>query len=1081
MRISIKNTFIVGLLVGALGLVYSSHVQAAPTLMNFQGRLRTSDGNNVADGLYNIKFAIYSATSGGTALWSETRQTTTRVQVTGGLFSTQLGMATALPASVFNTDTLYFETTMATPATATCSTLNCASWETPMTPRHRLASSAYAMNSETLDGKDSTEFASASGSNSYIQNTTSPQSASFNVTGKGTIGGAANQVQLTIKAGVAQYVTTPHLILQNGSSEEDARLVASGSSVAFGWESLSNSTGTHNTAIGQATLRLNTTGTYNTALGSEALRLNTTGNDNTAIGEAALWVNTTGSRNMSLGTDSLSSNTTGSDNVAIGFNALNNTNASGNVGIGTLSLSRNISGNNNLAIGYSSGGSDAYGEFKTGTNLQNATAIGAYAQVQSSNSLVLGSVDLETKVGIGTTKPSGIFSVNPIADQTGTASQSGNTITGVGTNWTSSHNDMQFIFADGTDAIITNVVDATHLEVDISRTVANQYYRIHRPAFNVADNGTVMIGTFFDQNNAQLSVQGSVWVGQSVQAKGFESSGYRTTSTGPDGTGPWTKLATCSLEVIYSDCRTTADVITIADSGSIDRTSVDIRVKQQEALGQAPVVMIRLNDTIGLNPSQFKTITAVNTTSETRVELWGRVMYPWQVWSVGPKLNSGTRPFTWHSEQPLVASLPAGTQTSATHADETVGNLMVRPATNNPYTLNVKNIWGDTVFNVDTENDSVTVGAGTLATTNNSKSLGVNFVGGAANVEGAGVRVDYTPGTTTDGKWSGIRVVANTTGAVSGVESYGIKLEGPGTPGAGTEVGLKIAGGFDIGVDIASGSLQMAAVPSEPTAPATGNMKIYAKDIAGRMMLKSVGPSGLDVPYQPALFANNVAMLLPSTTTGVTTFGMPNTAVGTISTPAITAGSLISSMRRMTVTSAATAPSASDLRSQAPLVWRGNAAGLGGFFYASRFSVGSTTANQQLFSGLSSNTGAFATSGAPSSFTNTIGVGWDSADTTLQIMSNDASGSGTKVNLGSNFPSNSASAYYELILFAAANGSSVGYRVQRLDTGQTASGTISTDLPASNLMLTHHQYMNNGGTAATVVLNVNRVYIESDF
>ena len=96
-------------------------------------------------------------------------------------------------------------------------------------------------------------------------------------------------------------------------------------------------------------------------------------------------------------------------------------------------------------------------------------------------------------------------------------------------------------------------------------------------------------------------------------------------------------------------------------------------------------------------------------------------------------------------------------------------------------------------------------------------------------------------------------------------------------------------------------------------------------------------------------------------------------------------------------------------------------------------------------------------------------------------MSNDASGSGTKVNLGSNFPSNSASAYYELILFAAANGSSVGYRVQRLDTGQTASGTISTDLPASNLMLTHHQYMNNGGTAATVVLNVNRVYIESDF
>lgn len=377
------------------------------------------------------------------------------------------------------------------------------------------------------------------------------------------------------------------------------------------------------------------------------------------------------------------------------------------------------------------------------------------------------------------------------------------------------------------------------------------------------------------------------------------------------------------------------------------------------------------------------------------------------------------------------------------------------------------------LFTVDNTGQGVTA--------DNVNGIDIKYVGGSGGIEGAGMRVDFVPGTTALSEWSGLRIVADATGPASGVSAYGIKIEGPTTPGVGTEIGLKVAGGFDIGVDIASGSLQMAAVTNEPTSPTTGSMKIYAKDIAGRMLLKTVGPSGLDTPYQPALFSNNVAMLLPNTTTSVSVWGMPNAAVGTISTPAITTTNLLNSMRRSTVTSAATANSAAELRSAAPLVWRGNAPGLGGFFYASRFSTSSTTANQRLFSGLTATTGATATTVAPSAILNMIGVGWDSADANLQIMSNDATGLATKVDLGANFPANNTSAVYELILFAAANGNSVGYRVQRLDTNQFTSGTITTDLPVSTSLLTHHQYMNNGGTGAAVVLNVNRVYIESDY
>ncbi|MEO5690606.1 MAG: hypothetical protein ABIQ64_00265, partial [Candidatus Saccharimonadales bacterium] len=68
-----------------------SSVSAAPTTMNFQGRLADASGVTRPDGLYNMQFRLYTVSSGGTATWTETRETTNRVQVTNGLFAVQLG------------------------------------------------------------------------------------------------------------------------------------------------------------------------------------------------------------------------------------------------------------------------------------------------------------------------------------------------------------------------------------------------------------------------------------------------------------------------------------------------------------------------------------------------------------------------------------------------------------------------------------------------------------------------------------------------------------------------------------------------------------------------------------------------------------------------------------------------------------------------------------------------------------------------------------------------------------------------------------------------------------------------------
>lgn len=209
------------------------------------------------------------------------------------------------------------------------------------------------------------------------------------------------------------------------------------------------------------------------------------------------------------------------------------------------------------------------------------------------------------------------------------------------------------------------------------------------------------------------------------------------------------------------------------------------------------------------------------------------------------------------------------------------------------------------------------------------------------------------------------------------------------------------------------------------------------------------------------------------------------TVVGGVTHPAPVPGvNHRSGTRRALVTSATTANSASEIRIPASICYRGeDFAGVtqGGFFFASRFAISSTVANQRCAVGLFNTTAAISTSQSPSAMVNGIFAGWDTTDTNLQIMHNDGSGVCTKIDLGASFPANDPAAHYELVLFCAPNGDAVGYRVVRLDTGAVTTGTITTNLPTKNTMLTYHAYANNGGTAAAVVLEFMRMYLETDY
>ncbi len=414
---------------------------------------------------------------------------------------------------------------------------------------------------------------------------------------------------------------------------------------------------------------------------------------------------------------------------------------------------------------------------------------------------------------------------------------------------------------------------------------------------------------------------------------------------------------------------------------------------------------------------------------------------------------------------------------SLTGATAVSNNLTINTSTGNQLSISS----GTNVPTVDQVVVDNTASTG--VTTAGINGVNVKYKGGAAAVEAAGMRIDFTPGTTSGGTWSGMRIVANTTGAVAGVSEYGIKLEGPTAAGAGTEEAVYVGTGWDIGVDIQSGGMQLAA-QAEPAVPAAGNLRIYAKDIAGRVLPKWVGPSGVDTPFQANLGFNRVSFSEPTGTancsTGATGFGSTSTGAGTCTVPALTTTNLLTSVRRLNYSSGVVAGTVSYQRQSQLQVWRGNVAGRGGFFYTTRFGTDTLAVGNRAFIGLADTIANPTNIDPTTSITyGKIGMAINASTGNWNIISNVIGTAPTVTNLGASFPVNTTD-LYELILFSAPNGSSIGWRVTDISTGAQTSGSIAANMPANTTFLNPIFWITNNVTGGAAIIDFSGWYLESD-
>lgn len=425
--------------------------RAQPTEFTYQGRFTDSSVAQPTNGVYQMQFALFDAAGGGNQIGATI--TNQAVQVVNGIFTVNLnfgadsfsGASRFLQISVFSTATnAYVALNPRQPVTSApyaVKSLNAATAET-------------ALNSTRLGGINADQYVltddprlDQSPGGNYIQNTTSTQTADFNISGNGTTGG-------TLSANVVNSATQYNL----GGSR--VLSIAGTDNVFAGANSgAANTTGGMNSFFGKNAGEANTSGSGNSFFGKHAGRFNTTGLNNSFYGINAGEANTTGGFNSFFGKSAGNQNSDGSGNSFFGNSAGEaNTTAHDNSFFGNAAGQSNQTGFENSFFGSNAGTAtlSSYNSFfGAGTGSSNTTGfrnaffgrIAGYGNITGNGNSIFGD-----GAGYFTTHGSNNVFVGKDA---GAVNEIGNNNTIIGANSNVGAHNLSFATAVGAGAVVS--------------------------------------------------------------------------------------------------------------------------------------------------------------------------------------------------------------------------------------------------------------------------------------------------------------------------------------------------------------------------------------------------------------------------------------------------------------------------------------------------------------------------------------------------------------------------------------------------------------------------------------------------
>lgn len=270
----------------------------------------------------------------------------------------------------------------------------------------------------------------------------------------------------------------------------------------------------------------------------------------------------------------------------------------------------------------------------------------------------------------------------------------------------------------------------------------------------------------------------------------------------------------------------------------------------------------------------------------------------------------------------------------------------------------------------------------------------------------------------------------------------------------------------------------LTGVSTEPSATSSGILRVYSKDISGKMFLKTVGPSGIDMVLQHALWQNNICMWSLTTATAGVWLGTAGAGAGTYTTQLPTTTNIYTSMKRGRWANVVTTTNqVLGQRNTEAMFFRGSVAGQGGFFFYARAGFDVWTNGSRFFAGM--HTGTTVISADPSALNNTVGFCVDAADNgAISFLTRGTAA--TKASTGLTITSNNG---YDLFIFCAPNSSQYTWRIVDLNTGTEASGTATANLPTNTTLQTAGVLASNGALTpvTSTQLGINRIYVETDY
>lgn len=281
-----------------------------------------------------------------------------------------------------------------------------------------------------------------------------------------------------------------------------------------------------------------------------------------------------------------------------------------------------------------------------------------------------------------------------------------------------------------------------------------------------------------------------------------------------------------------------------------------------------------------------------------------------------------------------------------------------------------------------------------------------------------------------------------------------------------------------------------------PAAPPAGEVRLFAKSQTGqRNALSILYPNGrearldedesefLQLAYRPA--ANSNALLGDGS--------LPQTITGTATASTVQVTNFFQMFPRIEARVAtASATAVAGFRGGNAIVRVGKDANApGGFNFRCAWgpSAYNLPTTHRACCGLL-NTTAVPTDVEPSTQLNGVWMGWDAADTNIQIMHNDGTGAATKIDLGASFPVPTGAdinTVYLLELYSPNETTqSVEYRVVKYNAASRsvlaeASGTITTNLPSVTTLLANRVWVSVGGTSSQVGVALFGVSIDLDY